>query len=108
MGVKKLFNLSVNIVILLTLLLISCNAVFSSDTSNVKIIDTAGCNLAIFEETAQNTFSLQSTSGASNWFATVFEGISTSNPTTFSLRMEGTGVNETDSDLGKWSGLWPV
>jgi len=105
---KKVFFITVNIVILLTLLSISVSIAFSADASNVKIIETAGCNLAIFEETAQNTFSLQSTSSASNWFAAVFEGVSTGHPTTFSLRMEGTGVNETDNDLGKWSGLWPV
>ena len=108
MGVEKLFNISVNTAISLALLLILANIAFSVDTAKVKIIDTAGCNLAIVEETDTNTYSLKSTSGAHNWFAGVFEGLDTSNPTTFSLCMDGTGTPESPGDVSKWDGLWPV
>ena len=108
MGVEKLFNFSVNTAISLALLLILANIAFGVDTAKVKIIDTAGCNLAIVEETDTNTYSLKSTSGAHNWFAGVFEGLDTSNPTTFSLCMDGTGTPESPGDVSKWDGLWPV
>jgi len=76
--------------------------------ANVKVIDTAGCNLAIVSETAANTYSLKSTSGAHNWCSGVFEGLDTTNPTTFSLGMDGTGTAESPGDVSKWDGLWPV
>ena len=105
---KKLFNFSVNTAISLALLLILANIAFGVDTAKVKVIDTAGCNIAIVEETDTNTYSLESTSGAHNWFAGVLEGLDTSNPTTFSLCMDGTGTPESPGDVSKWDGLWPV
>jgi len=76
--------------------------------ANVKVIDTAGCNLAIVEETDTNTYSLKSTSGAHNWWSSVFNGLDTNNPTTFSLYMDGTGTPEFQGDVRKWEGLYPV
>ena len=76
--------------------------------ANVKVIDTAGCNLAIVEETDTNTYSLKSTSGAHNWWSGVFNGLDTSNPTTFNLDMTDTGNRESPGNVSNWEGLYPV
>ena len=53
--------------------------------ANVKVIDTAGCNLAINEKISDSEYSLVSTSKAPNWFSGVFTNIDTSKELTFSL-----------------------
>ena len=87
--------------------LLLANIAFGINTAKLKIIDTAGCNLTIVEETALNTYSLKLTSDVHNWFSCVFNGLDTSNPTTFTLDMN-TNFDGALMDLSKWEGLWPV
>ena len=75
--------------------------------ANVKVIDTAGCNLAIVGETAQNTYSLESISRVHNWWSGVFNGLDTKNPTTFILDMTNTGTRVSPGDVSNWDGLYP-
>ena len=105
---RSLIAFKFNIVLLFTLLFTITNTAFGVDTTEVKVIDTAGCNLAIVDETSPNTYSLKSTSKTHNWFAGIFECLNTSSPTTFSLCMDGTGTTESPGDVSKWDGLWPV
>ena len=68
------------------LILLSANLLLFAD---LKLIDTAGCNLTIVKETVPNTFLLKSTSGVHNWFSGVFSGLDITNPTIFTLDMTG-------------------
>ena len=95
-------------IVTVTALFLLISITVNAYTLDLKIIDTAGCNLAIVDETAQNVFSLKSTSGAHNWFAGVFNGLDTSNLTIFTLDMNDTGTLESPGDVSKWDGLWPV
>ena len=99
---KEYINFKLNTAILMALLLLA-NIAFGIDTAKLKIIETAGCNLTIVEETATNTYALKLTSDVHNWYAGVFEGLDTKNPTIFTLNMTGTG-----GDVSKWEGLYPV
>ena len=83
------------------LLLFSLSS-FCQNTAELKIIDTAGCNLAIDKKLSDTEYSLVSTSKAPNWFSTVFTDVDTTQKLTFSLCMNGIG------DVSKWVGLWPV
>ena len=125
------------IINLMLLLLISISF-FAQDIaiSTLKILDTAGCNLAIAEVQGDNTYRLSNTSKVHNWFSGVFSGIDISSPTTFIVDMEDTGKYESTrasklqgilsttlpdfkdinltfeysspGDVTKWEGLWPV
>jgi len=98
---KQLF-FRMNIIIILSFAALYLGA------AELKIVDTAGCNLDIVGKAEPSTYSLKSKSHAQNWFSAVFEGVDTSIPTTFTLNMDNTGNAQYPGNVSKWVGLYPV
>ena len=92
----------------LILILCSFSLVSLCQNAALKIIDTAGCNLAINQKISDAEYSLKSTSYVANWFSGVLANIDTTKELTFSLCIEENNANRTTPDISKWEGLWPV
>jgi len=87
---------------------LSAENVEDYDSFTIKLIDTAGCNLAIVEQQDSNTYLLSNTSHIHNWYSGVFQNIDTNSKTTFIIDMKNTGNSNSPGDVSKWHGLWPV
>ena len=92
----------------LMLLLCLCSLVLLCQNTELKVVDTAGCNLAINEKISDSEYSLVSTSKAPNWFSCAFTNIDISKELTFSLCMNDNDAVGAAGDVSKWDGLWPV
>ena len=95
---------------ILSLILILCSfsLVLLCQNPELKVVDTAGCNLAINEKISDSEYSLVSTSKAPNWFSCAFTNIDISKELTFSLCMNDNNAVGAAGDVSKWEGLWPV